>query len=116
MSASPPREADSETQGPGDHPDSGDAGHAGALDMGGFYDMDVKEQDRWLPIANGMFIPFCRREVLKSGGLPLHCPKRRTPFMLDQKRILLAPSRAVLPACTVVQPPIIVCYQTSGRA
>lgn len=52
MSASPPPDVDAEKQGSVDQGD--DTGlPGGAQEMGGFYEMDVKEQDRWLPIANG---------------------------------------------------------------
>lgn len=53
MSVSPPKE-DVEAGGPSpensDHMDRGDP-----ETQAGFYDLDVKEQDRWLPIANGWF-------------------------------------------------------------
>ena len=39
-----------ETQAAGDHGESGDQAQEEA---GAFYEIDVKEQDRWLPIANG---------------------------------------------------------------
>lgn len=53
MSVSPPKE-DVEAVGPSpENSDLMDRGDPEA--QAGFYDLDVKEQDRWLPIANGWF-------------------------------------------------------------
>jgi nuclear transcription Y subunit beta len=42
-------------QGDGGAPADGDAPTQAQLDLAGLYETEVKEQDRWLPIANGMF-------------------------------------------------------------
>ena len=61
MSASPPKETDVE-QGAqsGDDPEHMESSHQDP--HGQVYDFEVKEQDRWLPIANGrspfFFSPF----------------------------------------------------------
>jgi nuclear transcription Y subunit beta len=60
MSASPPKEADVEQGGvqspedPNDQMNDPQDPHASAL----AYEFEVKEQDRWLPIANGQLYFF----------------------------------------------------------
>lgn len=62
MSGSPPKGSDGGSvvaQDSANHdamPDQGDAGthqSNATQDAGSFYEIEVKEQDRWLPIANG---------------------------------------------------------------
>lgn len=50
MAASPPKEADVEQTQSGE--DEGDMSRH--EELGGLGDFEVKEQDRWLPIANGL--------------------------------------------------------------
>lgn len=64
MAASPPKEPDVEQTQSGE--EEGDMSrHDDAIGLG---DFEVKEQDRWLPIANGWSIPFpmCYPKHLES--------------------------------------------------
>lgn len=60
MSASPKQDTDAEPEVAQDSNDGGDqqgdVGEGGATAQEiAMYETEVKEQDRWLPIANGMF-------------------------------------------------------------
>ena len=71
MSASPPEKADVEQGDPtpenSEQMDRGDG--EGARDAA-YNELDVKEQDRWLPIANGWLPRYPFFTVLRSG-----CPR-----------------------------------------
>lgn len=56
MAASPPKEPDVEQTQSGE--EEGDMSRQDDTQGGALGDFEVKEQDRWLPIANGWCIPF----------------------------------------------------------
>ena len=64
MSASPPKEAEVEQGDPtpenSEHMDRGDDAQARDL---AYNEFDVKEQDRWLPIANGSSNPYIQVHI-----------------------------------------------------
>jgi hypothetical protein len=62
MSASPPKDLDAEAGEQDQSPDEQeqqhmDRGQQDASQQPPVFDFEVKEQDRWLPIANGEFVP-----------------------------------------------------------
>lgn len=59
---SPPKDVDQGVQSPDDEAQMNDTTdpHAGGL----AYEFEVKEQDRWLPIANGESCPFLPRRLI----------------------------------------------------
>ena len=76
MSPSPPKETEVEQGDPSpdnsEHMDRGDP-EAAQRDLA--YEFDVKEQDRWLPIANGWFLllglpPSCIHSFLSKIRVP----------------------------------------------
>ena len=74
MSASPPEKAEAE-QGPqsGDEAEHMERGEAGDTSGQGLGDFEVKEQDRWLPIANGWSFPSSRRPFDRRTGRAPSC-------------------------------------------
>ncbi|KAK5106131.1 transcriptional activator hap3 [Lithohypha guttulata] len=66
MATSPPKDTDVEQNQSGE--DEGDMSRQDEAHGGGLGDFEVKEQDRWLPIANGWFPlpPMCYPILLKS--------------------------------------------------
>lgn len=55
MAASPPKDTDIDHQ---SGEEEGDMSRHEEAQGGGLGDFEVKEQDRWLPIANGWFFPI----------------------------------------------------------
>lgn len=84
MSDSPPPEKDVEqnAQQSGEEQDNIDRNEEGAQGQG-MTDFEVKEQDRWLPIANGMivsYLPFPRHACQA-----LYAPDRCTTMLAPLK-------------------------------
>lgn len=86
-SASPPKEPEVEpvTQS-GDEAEPMEREHHD-IQTQGQGEFEVKEQDRWLPIANGLFIPF---SLSLSLSLPSCCQSRRL-LLLDVTRLPILP-------------------------
>lgn len=66
---SPPKDAEQHAQSPGDEGHMDDS-----QDQAGGYEFDgVKEQDRWLPIANGTLEPLAAAAPTSAIGAALTC-------------------------------------------
>ena len=80
MSATPPKKGDVEQTQPPQSPDEASKSppmeHPDTQTQGPAYEFEVKEQDRWLPIANGwsslFFYPLCIRSL--DSDLPRFYP------------------------------------------
>ena len=72
MAASPPKDTDVEQNQSGE--DEGDMSRQDEAQGGGLGDFEVKEQDRWLPIANGWSMsPFFPSHVSPNLSQILIC-------------------------------------------
>ena len=68
MSASPPKETEVEQGVPSpDDPDAQIMNDPQDPHSAGGFEFEVKEQDRWLPIANGQSSPFHSYSILCAG-------------------------------------------------
>jgi hypothetical protein len=112
MSASPPKDLDAEAGEQDQSPDEQeqqhmDRGQQDASQQPPVFDFEVKEQDRWLPIANGEFVPGCLVlfcfVLFFSSGDPFQRLRSLSGSFISVRRFWEFPILALLP-CLACRP------------